>query len=186
MPLTATDPRRIYNPVQKDAAVFVETVAETGGERTVLDVELAPGGGNRPHTHETFAEHFECLEGELTVRLGDQVHRLKPGETATAPPQALHCFANETDETVHFRVTLHPGHRGFEQALQIAYGLASDGLTHEDGLPKSVLHLALLMSWSDTRGTGFVRVIEKVMRPLAAVARRRGVDRQLVERYCRY
>ena len=27
------------------------------------------------------------------------------------------------------------------------------------------------------RGTGFVRVIEKVMKPLAAIARRQGIDR---------
>ena len=186
MPTIATEARRIYNPVQKDAAYFIETAAESGGERTVLEVDLAVGGGNQPHTHETYAETFECLEGVLTIRLGDTFRRLQPGESATAPPRALHCFANETDAPVRFRVTLAPGHRGFEQALQIAYGLAEDGLTHKDGLPKSVLHLALLMQWSDTRGTGFVRVIEKLMRPLAAVARRQGIDRRLVDRYCRY
>ena len=35
------DERRIYNPVQKDAATFLETSEETGGERTLIEIEAA-------------------------------------------------------------------------------------------------------------------------------------------------
>ena len=31
-------PRRIYNPVQRDAATFLETSEETGGERTLAEL----------------------------------------------------------------------------------------------------------------------------------------------------
>jgi hypothetical protein len=37
--------RKIYNPIQKDSVVFLKTSAETNGECTLVEVELADGGG---------------------------------------------------------------------------------------------------------------------------------------------
>src|SRR3954467_10774008 len=110
--------RRIYNPIQKDAAIFRETSEESGGTRTLIQIELAPGGGNAPHRHMTYAEHFEVLEGRLVGMLEGGRHGLQPGDAAVAPAGALHNFRNPTDDTVVFRVELRPGHRGFERALQ--------------------------------------------------------------------
>ena len=45
----ATNPRRIYNPVQRDAATFLRTSAETGGKLTLIELEVAPGGVVTPH-----------------------------------------------------------------------------------------------------------------------------------------
>ena len=69
---THDEKRRIYNPVQKDAATFLETSEETGGERTLIEIEAAPGGGTAPHYHKTYAEHFEVLRGVLEVRVGER------------------------------------------------------------------------------------------------------------------
>jgi mannose-6-phosphate isomerase-like protein (cupin superfamily) len=55
--------RRYYHPQQKDYATFLQTSEETGRERTLIEVEVAPGGGNIPHFHKTYDEHFEVLEG---------------------------------------------------------------------------------------------------------------------------
>jgi mannose-6-phosphate isomerase-like protein (cupin superfamily) len=82
--------RRIYNPVQRDAATFLETSEESGGERTLAELEVAPGGRVTPHYHLTYAEHFRAREGRLTVRVGDARHELEPGEEAVAPPGTLH------------------------------------------------------------------------------------------------
>ena len=183
MSTTATPTRTIYNPVQQDSATFVETVEESGGARTVLDIEVAPGGGNRPHRHLTYAERFTVQEGTLTVLVGDRTVRLEAGESATAPAHTMHCFSNETDAPVRFRVELEPGHRGMELALQIGYGLARDGKTGRDSVPRNLLHLALLAEWSDIRGMGMMRVIAPVLGVLAGIARRRGVDALLIERY---
>jgi mannose-6-phosphate isomerase-like protein (cupin superfamily) len=176
--------RRIYNPVQRDAATFLETREESGGTRTLIEVELAAGGGNAPHRHVAFAERFKVAEGALTVRVGDDEHTLGPGDTACAPLGTLHCFANRTDEPVRFIVELLPGHRGFEQALQIAYGLAEDGLVNRKGIPRNLAHLALLVELGDTRVAGPLKLLEPVMGLLARRARRRGIDAQLIERYC--
>jgi mannose-6-phosphate isomerase-like protein (cupin superfamily) len=180
---TTTSTRRICNPVQKDAAIFLETAEESGGTRTLLQVELAPGGGNGLHKHMTYAEHFEVLEGDLTVVLDGIEHVLRPGDKATAPAGMMHCFKNPTLETVVFRVELRPGHRGFERTLQAGYGLAADGKVRKDGTPKNLLHLALLVEWSDIQIGGPMRVLQPLFGALAAVARRRGVDRELARTY---
>ena len=175
--------RRFFNPLQRDAVTFLETSEESGGARTLIQVELAPGGGNALHRHMTYAEHFEVLEGRLTVSLDGLEHRLHPGETAVAPAGVLHNFSNPTDDTVVYRVELRPGHRGFERALQAGYGLAADGRTRADGTPKNLLELAVLTHWSDIRISGPLRMLQPLFGVLATVARRRGVDRELARRY---
>ena len=47
----ATPQQRYYHPIQKDNATFLETSEETGGEYSLIEVEVAPGGGNNPHYH---------------------------------------------------------------------------------------------------------------------------------------
>ena len=44
---TQQDKLRIYNPIQKDYVTFLETSDETGGEHTLIEIEVAPGGGRR-------------------------------------------------------------------------------------------------------------------------------------------
>jgi quercetin dioxygenase-like cupin family protein len=182
--ISAPAQRSFYHPLQKDTATFLETCEESGGARTLIEVELAPRGGNAAHRHLTYAERFEALDGPLTVRVDDAVRRLEPGETATAAEGSLHCFSNPTDEPVTFLVELTPGHAGFERALQVGYGLARDGLTRKDGVPRSLYQLALLLEWSDIRLPGAMRALGPVVRLLARRARRKGVERTLVERYC--
>jgi mannose-6-phosphate isomerase-like protein (cupin superfamily) len=186
MSVTSSD-RRIYSPLQRDAASFLETAAESGGRRSLLEIELAVGGGNAPHRHLSYDERFEVVSGTLTVLLGDREVRLAPGESATAPIGAVHCFRNDTDAPVVFRVELSPGHRGFEKALQVAYALHAEGRVLKDGTPRNPLVLGLLLEWSDIGMVGpKARVIGPIAGVLAAIARRRGIDRELEERYVRY
>jgi quercetin dioxygenase-like cupin family protein len=184
--VSTAEVRRVHNPMQGDAATFLETCAESGGVRTLIEVELAPGDRNPPHRHLAYAERFTVVDGTLTVRVGDRELELKAGETAAAPIGALHSFANHTDTPARFRIELLPGHRGFEQMLQIAYGLAEDGLVDESGVPRRLAHAALLVELGDTRLWGRRALLHPLLRLVARRARRRGVERQLIERYCRF
>jgi quercetin dioxygenase-like cupin family protein len=179
-------PRRIYSPVQRDAAIFLETCEESGGHRTLLEIELAPGGGNELHRHLTYAERFVAVDGELTVRVDGLDHVLRPGDEATAEAGVMHRFSNETDELVRFHVELTPGHRGMEQVLQIGYGLAEDGKTNSKGIPKNLVQAAVLMKLGEIRVAGAIRLLTPLFHVLAAWGRRRGVDAALAERYVRY
>jgi mannose-6-phosphate isomerase-like protein (cupin superfamily) len=59
--------RRYYHPLPKDYATFLKTSEETGGEYTLIEVEVAPEGGTELHYHKTYDEHFEVVEGTLEV-----------------------------------------------------------------------------------------------------------------------
>ena len=72
-------PRRIYNPVQRDTATFLQTSEETGGARTLAELEIAPGGKVTPHYHLTYSERFKVLEGQLTVEIDGVQHRARTG-----------------------------------------------------------------------------------------------------------
>ena len=61
------NPRRIYNPVQKDYVTFLKTSEETNGECTLVEVELSPKGGVGLHFHKTYSEKFDCLDTFGTV-----------------------------------------------------------------------------------------------------------------------
>ncbi len=180
-----TQYRRIYNPVQKDAVTFLETAEETGGTRTVVELEVAPGGGNMLHYHTTFAEHFTVVSGAFGVQIGTETFILKPGQSVVAPAMTMHRWYNTTQETAVVRAELHPGNAAFERTLRISYGLACDGLVNKQGLPKSIVHLSILAEMSDTIVPGFFANILPILRMIAKRAQRNGVERELLDRYCR-
>jgi quercetin dioxygenase-like cupin family protein len=178
--------RKIYNPIQKDTVIFLKTAAETNGAYTLVEVELADGGGVGLHYHKTYSEKFDCLEGEVQVQLGKTRHTLKPGETATAKPNINHLFRNRSGKPCKFRVELRPASRGFEQSLQIGYGLASDGLCKPNGFPKDKLALAWLFDISESNLPGWMSVFEFILRAQAKKARKKGIGKQLLEKYVRF
>jgi mannose-6-phosphate isomerase-like protein (cupin superfamily) len=178
------DTRRIYHPIQKDYATFLQTSEESGGGHTLIEIEVAPGGGTTPHYHLTYAEHFEVISGALEVTVGGQTRTLTAGEEAVAPVNTLHNFHNATDEPTTFLIELRPGSSGFEKALRVAYGLASDGLSNSKGLPKNLYHTALLFEWGEGRLPGVFAFLGPLFGLLARRARRKGIDRQLEARYC--
>ena len=177
--------RRYYHPLQKDYATFLETSEESGGEHTLIEIEVAPGGGNEPHYHKTYEEHFEVIEGSLEVLVGRETRVLRPGERAVAGRNVLHRFRNPTGSHTRFLVELRPGHAGFEKAIKAGYGLAADGLTGPTGVPKNIYHLAVLLGWSEMRVPGIFTLAEPLFRLLAVRARRKGIDADLEARYCR-
>jgi hypothetical protein len=67
--------------------------------------------------------------------------------------------------------------------LRVAYGLAADGRGRGDGMPRNPLHAALLLAWGDGRLPGPYALLAPVLGALAWIARRAGVDRELVRRY---
>jgi quercetin dioxygenase-like cupin family protein len=182
--MTIEQKRRFYHPLQKDYVTFLETSAETGGARTLLEVELAPGGGNGTHYHRSFSERFEVVSGELSVEVNGQTYVLRPGESATAEIGDHHRFFNASDEDVVFRVELSPGNVGFERGLQIVYGMAEAGDLTQGGLPRSLGELALILELTETGMPGPLRLMNPVAGALARRARRKGVEADLVARYC--
>lgn len=181
---TMVSPRpRIVNPVQRDAVTFLATSEETGGARTLAELEVAPGGKVTPHYHLSYTERFLVLKGTLSVHVGDARLVLGPGEEASVPIGTLHAWANEGADRAVAHIELRPGQPGFETSLRVAYGLAADGRVLKNGLPRNPLHAALLLDWGDVRVPGAYALLERGLRLLARVARRAGIDHRLKQRY---
>ena len=53
-----------------------------------------------------------------------------------------------------------------------------------DGSPRNPYRMALTLEWANTRLPGIFRLVEPLLRFLAKRARRKGIDKELEERYC--
>lgn len=148
----------------------------------MVQVELADGGGIGLHYHKTYAEKFDCLEGNVQVQLGNTIHTLSPGQSATATENINHLFRNRSGQPCTFLVELKPASRGFEQSLQIGYCLANDGLCKPNGFPKDKLALAWLFVISESNLPGWMSIFEFILRRQAKKATQKGIDKRLTER----
>lgn len=109
---------------------------------------------------------------------------MQPTQSATASAHTLHRFFNPTDQRTRFLVDIRPGNTGFEQALQIGYGLAADGKTNKQSLPTNLYHLAVIFMLSESMVPGVFALLTPVFRYLAARARRKGIEQALIRTYC--
>ncbi len=175
--------RTIYNPVFDDTVTFKRFSYEAGGEYTLLEIDLAPGGGNAMHYHNRFTETFIAVDGELGVDLGRQSFILNEGEQMTVERGQVHRFYNPGSERIVFQVKIEPGSAGFERSLYLLYGLTQDGYAREDGLLQEFDHTAIFLSLSDTRVPGLLNIMNPLFKRAARKAERSGLQDELLERY---
>lgn len=176
--------RTIDNPVTGERATFLETSRETGGARTVAELEVAPGGGVPSHRHAAHDERIEVLEGELEVTIDGERRRLCAGEQLVIQRGQPHAWRNPSrDRPSKFRGSMNPGHPGFERFLRVLFGLARDGQVRDSGLPRRFADLALLTEWDPSILSGPLRLLSPLMRWSARRARARGRDDELLRRY---
>jgi len=177
--------RMIHNPILNGTVTFLQTSADSGGTITEVEATVMPGGGNPPHFHRTYDETFLAIEGVIGLELAKGVRvELSPGESYIVKAGQVHSFHNATNAPVRIRTQISPGNAGFENSLRILYGLASDGLYNQRGIPHSFQHLAICASMSDTWLPGFKWFCNAPLRLVAHFARWCGVERQLRRTYC--
>jgi mannose-6-phosphate isomerase-like protein (cupin superfamily) len=176
--------RVFFNPKVKDKVTVLRTAEETDGDHILVEVELAAGGGTPKHYHTTFNETFIPVDGVLGVDVGKKQLRLQGNQTATAEMQQIHRFYNPGKTPIRFHVKIFPAEKRFLESLCIGYGLADDGKTNNQGIPKKLDHLAVLMQHADSRFTGFLALIEPFLLWRAKRARKKGVLEQLRQQYC--
>ena len=68
--------------------------AETGGTFTLLEALVPPDTGPPPHHHNAEDETFIMLDGEVSFRIGDDVHEATGGTTIFVPKGVVHSFHN--------------------------------------------------------------------------------------------
>ena len=133
----------LVNEATGETITFVETAAETGGEWTLVEVAVAPGGGvPMAHVHPYQTETFEVISGELSMKCGRDRVVARAGDVVTVAAGQVHRFWNASAEPVRFRCTVAPA-REFERFIETMFALAADGKLSRRGLP-SPLRLAAI------------------------------------------
>ena len=85
------------------------TADTTGGAFGLFESLIAPGFSPPLHVHHREDESFWVLEGELTMRCGDQTFRAGPGAFVFLPRNVPHSFVVEGDRPVRMLTLLTPG-----------------------------------------------------------------------------
>lgn len=180
-------PKTYYNPINGERTTLLQSATETAGAYTFFEVSLTPGGGNPLHYHKNFSEEFTAVSGTLGLQSGREQIHLQPGQTALVLPGTHHRFYNDTDETIVFRVKLSPGQPGFENFLKAMFGLVNDGQTvSKNQIPKNIFHIAIMFHWGDTHlSHPAAKIIAPLFGLLYKSAVKRGIEQQLLEKYCR-
>jgi mannose-6-phosphate isomerase-like protein (cupin superfamily) len=65
-------------------------------------VSVRPHDALPVHTHDREDQLYYVLEGEGTIRMGDQDFELRPGEAVTIPPGIAHGVRNESDTPLRY------------------------------------------------------------------------------------
>jgi quercetin dioxygenase-like cupin family protein len=174
-----------WNPVSGEKVLVVESAEETAGRRLVLDLGVEPGGflPGGEHVHDHLTERFHVERGHLAFASAGERRLLGPGDELSVAPGAWHTWDHAGAEEVRLRVTIEPA-LDVEEAVLVAWGLSADGHANRKGLPSPLLAALLARRYRHiVRYRRPPQLLQRLLLPpLAAVARRRGLDRTL-DRY---
>lgn len=102
------------------AGTFMRVLADatsTGGQFALIE-QWAPAGFSPPaHVHQHEDQMFYVLEGELTVRSGDEERRLTVGDTAWLPRGVAHTFRVDSDGARLLEISTPAGFEQFHVEL---------------------------------------------------------------------
>lgn len=96
--------RQLARRYERDGArsyLLVGADAVGARQHTVSWVELAPGGRQRPHAHETEQSYF-ILAGHGRMTVGPDVCDIGPGQAVFIPSNAEHSLENTTAEPLQY------------------------------------------------------------------------------------
>lgn len=85
------------------------TAATTGGQFELVEQHGRRGFGPPVHLHETEAEGFYVLEGQLTFLIEHERHDAPAGSFLYVPPGARHTFVVESPEAKFLTIVTPPG-----------------------------------------------------------------------------
>jgi quercetin dioxygenase-like cupin family protein len=112
------------NPLAADV-VFKVRGEQTEGTLTVFENRVAPGEGPPLHTHANEDESMYVLEGEVRVKLGDEMHAAPAGSFIFIPRGTPHAWQNVGDGPA--RMLIHFTPSGMERFFDRFAALEAPG-----------------------------------------------------------
>ena len=175
--------RTIQNPVTGETITFIEPARETGGERTLMEIGVKPGGGVPMHYHTASDEEIIAIDGPLVVTIGKKTLMLQTGERVLIPKGVPHAWRNATSADVTFQARFVPGVPGFEDGLRVLAGLGHEGKLNRAGIPKDLTTFAIFARWGDSNLPGLMSVMNPILSWLAHRGEKSGLGQRLRQRY---
>jgi mannose-6-phosphate isomerase-like protein (cupin superfamily) len=148
-----------YNPPCRQKIVVRTAAADTDGERSVMDLYVAPGGFAADyHQHPASEERFTLVRGRLRVSIaGRDVILDEAGQTVAVPPGTSHRFFSASENEMTFAVVEFSRRAARFETLLLRelFGLAEDGKSDSQGIPNLMQTSLTLREYSDVlRFTG--------------------------------
>jgi quercetin dioxygenase-like cupin family protein len=84
------------------AKILVDPAKVGPSISSMVHLTYLPGAHIKSHRHVFVTEIVHVLEGNLTLRIGEEVKIMGPGSTAWIPPKAFHEYLNDSSDIVKF------------------------------------------------------------------------------------
>src|SRR5215208_702985 len=134
----------IENPITGERITFLKTTRETNGELLRFEYVVPPRFLIPEHFHPRQEERHEVLSGTLRGRVGGQERDYGAGQKVVGPAGVPHAWKNPSSgEELRLVSEMRPP-LVFETLLETTFGLARDGKTTKQGIPKNPLQIAVL------------------------------------------
>lgn len=108
-----------------DTYTFLATGAETNGAYFAMEGLIPPDAGPPPHIHHSQDESFYLVEGQLEVKLGDQIIEATAGDFVHIAKGTPHAFVNRSQAPARMILTFVPA-GDIEQYFRSVFGQATD------------------------------------------------------------
>jgi quercetin dioxygenase-like cupin family protein len=171
----------VIDPVFRMRHRFSRSTDPNGSEVLHVETEVDPGGGVTAHVHPAMTETFTVLEGRCELLGGRRWKAYRAGEVVTVRPGTRHAFRNRSNAPTRIRADVRPPST-LQEFLEDVAALSRAGKLTRFGVPKpsGMLEAAVLAeTYADMVELGFplppVAVQRVLLKPLAKLARRRGV-----------
>jgi mannose-6-phosphate isomerase-like protein (cupin superfamily) len=99
----------LTNRVTGERIIFLETAAETGGNRVVTELHVDPGGsGAAAHAHPSQWETLEVIAGRLGAKVARRRVEIGAGQMLGVAPGVPHAWWNAGDDELVVRCVTSP------------------------------------------------------------------------------
>ncbi|HUC17596.1 MAG TPA: cupin domain-containing protein [Acetobacteraceae bacterium] len=128
--------------------------AQTGGQFSLIEGFMPPGGDGGLHLHRNEDESMHLLEGSLDVMIGEQAFRLGPGESYFAPRGVPHRLRNRGDVPARSLLVTTPG--GFDDFVARAGTPLIEGAEPPRPAPPTPEQMGQLLKLAEEFGIGIL------------------------------
>jgi quercetin dioxygenase-like cupin family protein len=120
------------------------TSEETGGAMSMIETDVAPGGGPTYHRHSREDETFYVVSGTAEVQIENEIFLCKAGDRVYGPRNVFHTYRNVGDTDLKMIIVYTPA--GFERSFVDAATML------QQGKDQSEIGRMLLQRYGLTRG----------------------------------